>query len=176
MTRRFAISSLFACAVCCFTALRAEAQLNCPVIADQVVNVEPGHKTLFHLTVQHAENSTISVVQYPVGGSLQPVGPTPLDFVFVPGKEFNGFSVFTYQLQAPFGCNDTRTRGMVSLMGGQAAGTTTGVTIDPPLVVTPAFAGPLGGLCGLWFMPLFLFAGMAWLIVLVPRCRAILRR
>ena len=70
----------------------------------------------------------------------------------------------------------SETAQMVSLMGGQAAGTTTGVTIDPPVVVAPVFAGPLGGLCGLGFMPLFLFAGMAWLIVLVPRCRAILRR
>lgn len=172
MTRRFTISLLFACAMSAVPMSRAEAQLNCPVIADQVINVEVGHKTLFHLTVQHTENSTISIVQYPLGGALQPVGPTPLDFVFVPGEEFNGFSSFRYQIQPPFGCPESKTIGTVSLMGGQAAGTTTGIVVDPPASVSPALVGPLGALCGLGLMPLFLCAGVTWLIVLFPRRRS----
>ena len=170
MTKRSSIYLLLTIAIFTAPAVRADETRNCPFISDQVINVEVGHATIFQLTIQNPVGSTISIYQYPLGGALQQSGPTPLDFVFLPGKEFNGFSVFTYRIQPPFGCPEDRTLGKVSFMGGQAAGTTTGITIDPNTGVAPV--NPLAELCGLGMTPLFMSAGAAWMIVLCSRRRA----
>src|ERR1041385_5746614 len=99
MTKRSPIYLLFGIAICTAPEVRADEPRNCPIIRDQVINVEVGHATIFQLTIQNPEGSRVSIYQYPLGGALQQSGPTPLDFVFLPGKEFNGFSVFTYRLQ-----------------------------------------------------------------------------
>ena len=77
--------------------------------------------------------------------------------------------MFTYRIQPPFGCPEDRTLGKVTFMGGQAAGTTTGITIDPRTGVAPV--NPLADLCGLGLPPLFMSAGAAWMIVLYSRRR-----
>jgi len=128
---------------------------NCPVVEDQLVIVDPIRPTPFRLRVADLGEGQISIFQFPLRGTLQPTGPTPLDFVFVPAADFDGTTTFTFRLVPPPGCPRSVQLGRVTLAGGQAAGTATGLApaMNPtlcgiglfgPLLLAAAFTTLLG--------------------------------
>ena len=159
---------------------RADEPRNCPTITDQVVAVQGGRPSLFRLAIQNPEGSSVSIFQYPLGGTLQQDGPTPIDFTFVPGPEFRGTTTLTYRLTPPFGCTHSATLAKVTLVGGPATGTASGLEVDPATGISPqsqndntaldllsllALTHGGGGLCGLGlFMPLAFTAATLTLI------------
>jgi len=128
--------------------LRAQAEApdrNCPENADQVIAVTPGQPAIFRIAVHHLGDGQVSIFQYPLGGSLQQSGPTPLDFVFIPQQDFNGSTDLTYRVIPPFGCPRTVQLGRVTLVGGHADSTAVGLvpTVPSTLCGIGSFA-PLG--------------------------------
>lgn len=115
---------------------------NCPKVFDQFVYVQPGIVSAFRLHVQNADASQVSIFQYPLGGILEPTGPTPLDFVFVPEADFGGTTTFTYRVQTPVGCGSRSILGHVTLAGGVADGTAAEMPVP----------SQTGGACGLGYL------------------------
>jgi hypothetical protein len=160
---------------------------NCPTVSNQVVRMDSGRSAIFRLAATNAETSTVSVFQYPLGGILEQVGPTALDYAFVPGPEFKGTTEFTYRLSPPFGCGDGSLLGKVSFIGAPATSTASGLDVDPETGISPiktdeldplallgllSLANGSSGLCGLGGLPFFLFTGAALVTVQTSRRRA----
>jgi hypothetical protein len=176
--------------MCCARFLRAACMVlilagpaladarNCPTIQDQTVAVVAGVPAPIRLNVTNADDSTLSVFQYPLGGILEPAGTSGLDWTFIPGEAFQGSTTFTYRLTPPVGCGNGAMLGRVTLVGGPAQSTATGLA-DPvtglsdaeeddfdPLEVLAVLAilreaGLTGsGLCGLGAIPFFTFTGL----------------
>ncbi|MFQ5495330.1 MAG: hypothetical protein ACE5EX_08090 [Phycisphaerae bacterium] len=123
---------------------------NCPTVEDQVVTINLNQPTAFRLRVREAAESTVSIFQFPLQGSLQQAGPTPLDFVFVPAPDFDGSTTFTYRVVPPVGCPRSVQLGRVTLTGGNAAGTAVGLAPPPvPTACGVGLAGPALLCCGL---------------------------
>lgn len=143
----------------------AEAQVNCPRQADQVVIVPHNQPVAFRILVSDLGVGTISVFQYPQGGILEQTGPTPLDFVFVPQLDFRGTTTFTYRLTPPVGCPRGTLLGHVTLAGGnagsQAEGNATTISglvqpPEPPSLFEQIARGLAGRVCGLGAAPMSL--------------------
>ena len=164
---------LTACSVCALTA-QADPPRNCPIIADQVVNVQGGQPVVFTLSIENPVGSSISIFQYPLGGVTEQNGPTPLDFTFIPGSDFSGSTTLTYRVTPPVGCTHSAMLGKVTLVGGPATSTASGLEVDSTTGLTPApqndqsvqdlitllaLTRGSGGLCGLGlFAPVLLTA------------------
>jgi hypothetical protein len=172
---------------------------NCPSVSDQVVNVTPGQPVSFRVDVRNPEGSGISIFQYPLGGILEQAGPTGqqsssfalLDFTFIPGAEFRGSTTFTYRLTPPVGCGRGVLLGKVTLVGGPADSTASGLTVDPntglsqdptkdqidplsllAILALARSAGAFGApLCGLGLVPFFAFIGLALVGLRIARRR-----
>ncbi len=159
---------------------------NCPTVSNQVVRMDSGRSAIFRLAATNADTSTVSVFQYPLGGILEQVGPTPLDYAFIPGPEFRGTTEFSYRLTPPYGCGDGALLGKVSFVGAPATSTAEGLDVDPETGISPintndldplALLGLLSlvngssGLCGLGGLPFFLFTGAALVTIQSRRRR-----
>ncbi|MBI5763478.1 MAG: hypothetical protein HZA51_08140 [Planctomycetes bacterium] len=177
MTTRIIRRAVIVCAAMSSIGLagRVDAQTrNCPTVGSQVIRADSGQSAIFRLNATNAESSAITIFQYPLGGILQQVGPTALDYAFVPGPDFNGTTDFTYRLTPPFGCGDGALLGRVTIVGAPATSTAEGLNVDPETGISPVpqeGLDPLttlallslinsgSGLCGVGGFPFFLFAG-----------------
>lgn len=179
MTTRIIRRAVIVCAAITSiaTAGRLDAQTrNCPTVSSQVIRADSGQTAIFRLRATNAETSAITIFQYPLGGILQQVGPTALDYAFVPGPDFNGTTDFTYRLTPPFGCGDGALLGRVTIVGSPATSTAEGLDVDPETGVSPvppddfdplttlallSLINSGSGLCGVGGLPFFLFTGAA---------------
>lgn len=177
MTTRIIRRAVIVCAAMTSYVLagRVDAQTrNCPTVSSQVIRADSGQSAIFRLRATNAETSTITIFQYPLGGILQQVGPTPLDYAFVPGPEFSGTTDFTYRLTPPFGCGDGALLGRVTIVGSPATSTAEGLDVDPETGISPvpeeefdplttlallSLLNSSSGLCGVGGLPFFLFTG-----------------
>lgn len=134
-----------------------EAQtIACPESTDQVVVVTPGRPSVFNLNVKNLGAGQVTVFTYPLGGTLQPTGGSPLEFVFTPQYGFNGTTEFTYRILPPFDCERAVHLGRVTLVGGYADSTVVGlVPTLPPTICGLGTLVPLAVVSGA-----FLAAGM----------------
>jgi hypothetical protein len=130
--RRFAVALCAAALLATASNVHADPARNCPALSDQVVIISKTQPTSFRLNVFNADDSSISIFQFPLGGILQQSGPTDLDFVFVPMPDFNGTTTFAYRLIPPPGCSVDFPVGYVTLAGGTADGTDAGLN-EPPI-------------------------------------------
>ena len=121
--------STFVLILCCAAPVIAEDYRNCPQAADQLIIVGPA-PVAFRLNVANfSADSTVSIFQYPLGGILEQPGPTDLDFIFVPMADFRGTTTFTYRLTPPRGCGNGTTLRTVTLAGGTAESTASGLVV-----------------------------------------------
>ena len=107
----------------------ASAQLqarNCPQVENQLVFVALSQSTAFRLSVTELGEGEVSIFQFPLNGSLEQAGPSPLDFVFIPEAGFDGSTDFTYRVIPPLGCPRSVQLGRVTLAAGTAPGTPVG--------------------------------------------------
>lgn len=110
---------------------------NCPIQKDQTVTVPSGGVAHFKLDVTNADDARISIFQYPLDGILEQSTGSPLEFTFISQPEFNGSSVFTYRLDPPPGCENGTVLGKVTLVGGSALGTASGIQQEVKHEPTP---------------------------------------
>ncbi len=136
---RHALAMCASVVVMLFAAADAGAQGGiCPDVQDQLVVVAEGQPAAFRLKVENLGDADVSVFQFPLRGILEQTGPSPLDYVFVPGANFNGTTGFVYRISPPLGCPGGELLGRVTLAGGTAEGTAIGLIPEP-------------GLCGVGF-------------------------
>lgn len=152
-----AVATLFA-----WTSPAPAQERNCPLVANQVIQICCGQPVTFHLAVTNPELSIISIFQYPLGGILQQTGPTQLDYSFVPGRDFPGTTSFTYRVTPPAGCLNGVKLGHVDLVGGPATTTAAGLPVNPDTGIAPA-SPPQGIACGFGVFPALLFTGLSLL-------------
>lgn len=114
------------------------AQRNCPTVEDTLVYVQPNQPAAIHLPVVNADDSEVTVFQFPLGGELFPTGPTQLDYVFVPDPDFSGRTTFTLRVSPPRGCGNGTLLATVTLAGGRATET---VDLGGRIGVAPALCG-----------------------------------
>ncbi len=135
---------------------------NCPDVEDQLVIVDQFQPTRFRLRVTDADDSTVGIFQFPLGGALLQPGPTSLDFVFVPAEGFSGSTLFTYRVIPPRDCPRSVRLGRVTLAGGTGEGTAPGLAPTQQqsdcgtslvILLTPALA---------FYLPLRIRAARSW--------------
>ncbi len=105
----------------------------CPDVQDQLVIVVEGQPVAFRLNVKNLGNADVSIFQFPLRGILDQTGPSALDYVFVPGANFNGTTNFVYRISPPLGCGGGELLGRVTFAGGTAEGTAVGLIPEPGL-------------------------------------------
>ncbi len=134
---RFALALCAAFLICAGTRT-SQAQINCPSAEDAVVIVRPNQPAVIHLPVVNADDSVVTIFQFPLGGELAPSGPTQLDFTFSPDRTFPGRTTFSYRVSPPRGCGNGTLLRRVTLVGGTATAT---VDLGGRVRVSPALCG-----------------------------------
>lgn len=99
----------------------------CPDIQDQLVIVTESQPTAFRLDVKNLGDAKVSIFQFPLRGILEQTGPSPLDYAFVPGANFNGTTSLVYRVSPPLSCPGGEMLGRVTFAGGTAEGTAIGL-------------------------------------------------
>jgi hypothetical protein len=118
MKRGFRIVALCATVVMLHAGLaRGQSQLpECPSADDQLVNVTAQQAAPFTVAVKNLGNGSVSIFQYPLGGTLM-VGMKTTDFVFIPDAGFTGTTTFMYRVTPEAGCKKGALLGKVTFVG-----------------------------------------------------------
>jgi len=132
---------------------------NCPSVSDALVVVAPDGPTPFTLPVTNGENADVTVFQFPLGGQVLHVGPTAIDYVFIPDASFDGRATLRFRVSADNDCGGGTMVGAVTLAGG---------TIHQPV---PGGAGGLigEGRCGVGVLGVTLMAQFGVLLVVAAQ-------
>ena len=134
---RMHMAGCAAIAAGCLASAPALAQRNCPSVEDAVVVLRSTGPTTFRLPVRNAENSVVTVFQFPLGGQLTPDGGGQLDYVFAPGRTFGGRTILQFRVSPQPGCGGTLL-GRVTLTGSRA---TQSVHPGGPIGAAPQVCG-----------------------------------
>ena len=121
----------------CLASAPALAQRNCPSVEDSVVLMRSNGPTTFQLPVQNAQDSVVTVFQFPLGGQLTPAGTGQLDYVFAPDRTFAGRTILQFRVSAQPGCGGVLL-GKVTLTGSRA---TQSVHPGRPIGAAPQVCG-----------------------------------
>jgi hypothetical protein len=115
--------AVYWCALCAavvtLSAGPASAQISvpsCPTVTDQVVSVASQQATAFTVGVDNLGHGSVSIFQYPLGGTLVP-GNTATDFVFIPDDGFVGTTTFVFRVTPETGCLQGAILGKVTFVG-----------------------------------------------------------
>jgi len=131
---RYVLALCTAVILVLFMAVDVRAQDGlCPNSQNQLVIVSEGQPTAFRLRVNNLGDAQVSIFQFPLRGILEQTGPSPLDYVFLPGANFNGTTSLVYRVSPPFGCPGGEQLGRVTFAGGTAEDTAVGLVPEPGL-------------------------------------------